>query len=98
MSNVNLFSEAWNRETSEMEAELGGVWIGSLKPLENSSFESEPDDEETLQREEETLRQKLAEQLTQMKEREADSREYLRRHGAVPNAVPDRVASYHTSR
>lgn len=42
-----------------MEAELGGIRIGPLKPLGTPTVENEPDDEETLQKKEETLREKL---------------------------------------
>ena len=99
MTNANIFSEEWNREATEMEAELGGIRIGPLKPLGTPADDNEPDDEETLRQEEEALRQRLANQLKEMKEREANGREYLRQHGIVPNVdIPDGLGVNYASR
>ena len=52
------------------------------------------DGDETL-KEEEMLRPQLTRQLEQMKEREANGREYLRKHGVVPHLdVSDRSGVY----
>lgn len=99
MANANIFSEEWNREATEAEAKLGGIRIGPLTPLGTPTANSEPDDEETLQWEEEALRQKLADQLKRMKERNADGREYLRQHGVIPNVdIPDGLDANYASR
>ncbi len=89
MTNIDICSAEWNKEATEREAELGGIRIGPLKPLGTLPIEDESDDEETLQQEEKMLRQKLTNQLKQMKEREAEGREYLRQHGIIaPIEVP----------
>ena len=90
MTNLDIFSREWNQEATDMEAEMGGIRIGPLKPLGALAAESELDDEETLCREEEALRQKLTNQLKRMKERENAGLEYLRQHGIPFQArVPD---------
>ena len=90
MSNTDMFNEEWNRLAVNQEMELGGIRIGPLKPLGMQTVDDELDDEETLQREEEVLRQKLANQLAQMKDRETNSREYLRNHGIILELeIPD---------
>ena len=94
---VDMFSEDWNRLAAEEEAKLGGIRIGPLKPLGTSGSDNgnERDDDETLKQEEDMLRQKLASLLEQMKGREADGREYLRKHGIAMNLdVPDRSGVY----
>ena len=99
MTNIDIFSAEWNREATDAEAELGGIRIGPLKPVGRPTADNEPDDEETLRQEEGVLRQKLADQLKQMKEREADSREYLRQHGIIlPIEVPDGSGMNYVSR
>jgi hypothetical protein len=85
MTDIDLFNEEWNRRATDMETELGGIRIGPLKPMGTPVADDESDDNETLRQMEEKLRQKLDHQLTQMKEREASGREYLRKHGVVPN-------------
>jgi len=94
MTSIDMFSEEWDRLATEEETKLGGIRIGPLKPLGTSVSDDESDDE-TLKQEEEMLRQKLVSQLEQMKERETDGREYLRKHGVIPNLdVPDRPGVY----
>lgn len=60
MTDINIFSEKWHRQATEMKAKLGGIRIGPFKALETSTVEHEPEDEETLQKKEEALRAKLA--------------------------------------
>ena len=88
MTNLDIFSREWNQEATEMEAELGGIRIGPLKPLGALTAKGESEDEETLCREEEALRQKLTNQLKRMKERENAGLDYLRQHG-VPLQIGD---------
>jgi F0F1-type ATP synthase assembly protein I len=87
MSDITIFSEEWNREAANEERALGGIRIGRIKPLGVPTVDDKLDDEETLQREEKVLRQKLTQQLAQMKERETNGREYLRKHGITPESI-----------
>lgn len=81
MTNIDIFGEKWNRQATEMEAKLGGIRIGPLKPPGMPITDDESDDDEMLRQQEEVLQQKLDKQLSQMKEREACGREYIRKHG-----------------
>jgi hypothetical protein len=95
MTNIDIFSNEWNRQATNEETARGGIRMGPVKALGTSIHDEQPDDEETLQREEDMLRQKLTHQLAQMKEREADGREYLRKHGIVPElAIADSSRVY----
>lgn len=98
MTNIDIFSEQWNREATKAEAELGGIRIGPLKPLGTPTADEESDDEETLRRKEEALRQKLANELKRMKEREIAGREYLREHGVLQIEIPENSGKNYVSR
>ena len=95
MSNIDIFSEEWRQQAINKEMELGGIRIGPLQPLGVLTVDGKSYEEESLQREEDRLRQKLAQQLAQMKGREAEGKEYLRKHGIVPKVdVPDGANVY----
>jgi len=95
MTSIDVFSKEWNQQATAKEVELGGIRIGPLQPLGVPTVDDKPDDEETLQQEEEVLRRKLMQQLAQMKEREANSIEYLRMHGIIPTVdIPDNTGIY----
>jgi hypothetical protein len=84
MTIVDIFSEEWSRAAIDQEMKLGGIRVGPIKPLGSPTVDDQPGDEATLQQEEEKLRRKLTHLLARMKEREANGREYLRKHGIVP--------------
>ena len=95
MTNIDIFSDEWNQQATNEEMEIGGIRVGPVRPPGTSMVDAKPDDEETLQREEKMLQQKLTHQLVQMKERESDGREYLRKHGIVPELeIPDNSRIY----
>jgi len=99
MTKIDIFTEEWNREATDMEAALGGIRIGSLKPPGTSATDdtSELYDEKTLQQEEIMLRKKLALQLKQMRDREVGDREYPRIHGITPKLdIPESSGVYAT--
>ena len=97
MDNINIFSTNWDWEATDAEMELGGIRIGPINPLGMPIADgvNEPDDEKTLQQEENRLRQKLEWQLKQMKDREANGREYLLKHGIIPKLdIPEGSGVY----
>ena len=95
MTSIDVFSKEWNQRAAVQEVELGGIRIGPLQPWGMPTVDDKSDDEETLQQEEEVLQQKLMHQLAQMKEREANSMEYLRKHGIIPTLdIPDSAGVY----
>jgi len=95
MTNTDFFDKEWSQKAADEEMKLGGIRIGPTQPLGMPTVDDTSDDEETLRHEEELLRQKLAHQLTQMKEREADGKEYLRKHGIIPVLeIPDNAGVY----
>ena len=95
MAGIDIFSDEWKRQATSEEMTLGGIRIGPVRPLGTPMVDGQPDDEETLQREEQMLQQTLTHQLVQMQEREDDGKEYLRKHGIVPELeIPDRSGAY----
>ena len=95
MTSIDIYNKEWSQKATEKEMELGGIRIGPLRPPGVPTVDGEPDDEEALKHEEELLRQKLTQQSAQMKEREANGKEYLRMHGIVSVLeMPDSVGVY----
>jgi len=95
MTNIDIFNKEWSQKAAETEMELGGIRIGPLRPPGVPTVDDGPDEEESLKHEADMLRQKLTQQLAQMKEREADGKEYLRMHGIISVLeIPDSVGVY----
>jgi len=95
MTNIDIFNKEWSQKATDKEMELGGIRIGPLRPPGVPTADDEPDDEEALRQEEELLRQNLTQQLAQMKEREANGKEYLRMHGIIPVLeIPESAGVY----